>query len=308
MATWLPIASFIDRGFEVAPFADALSGEVSCREQVDPAERGRVVALVTGAVPVTAADAAQYPNLQMVLTCSTGTDHLDLPGLRALGLTVCNTPAYCSQEVADHALACLLGAWRDLWRLGGAVRAGEWEPGTMLRRFDAQRLGIIGLGRIGRALARSAAALGIQVVGHDPYLAEPVAGVRLLALDELLAVCDGVSLHLPGSAGAPPVIGAAELDLIKRGSVLVNVSRASLVDLDAMIAALRSGRLAAAVWDVWAQEPPAPDDARLLTPGLLVTPHVGWSSPQADAAYRVEAIEALRAVLLRGEEPVGRVL
>jgi phosphoglycerate dehydrogenase-like enzyme len=306
LATSLPIVLFIDRGFAVGPFAEALAGELECREQVSAGERDRVVGLVTGIEPVGAAEVALFPRLRVVLSCSTGTDHLDTAALRDLGLTVCHTPTYCTTEVADHALAGLLAAWRGLWELGQAVRAGWWEPSTMLRRFDAQRLGVVGLGRIGSQLARKAQALGIDVVGCDPD-PRAAADVPRVELDELLAGCNAVSLHLPGRAGAPPLLGAAEIATMKPGAVLVNVSRASLVDLDAMLVALEQGALGAAVWDVWPQEPPAVDDPRLQTPRLLVTPHVGWSSPQADVAYRAEAVDSLRAALIRGETPPGLV-
>jgi D-3-phosphoglycerate dehydrogenase len=116
-----------------------------------------------------------------------------------------------------------------------------------------------------------------------------------------------VSLHVPGRPGAPPLLGAAEIATMKPGAVLLNLSRASLVDLDAMLVALEEGALGAAVWDVWPQEPPAADDPRLQTPRLFVTPHVGWSSPQADVAYRAEAVDSLRAALIRGETPPGLV-
>jgi D-3-phosphoglycerate dehydrogenase len=304
---WLPIVLFIDRGFEVGPFADALAGEFRCQDQVAPAEHEQVVALVTGSEPVGVAEVTPFPRLKVVLSCSTGTDHLDATALQALGLTVCHTPAYCSSEVADHALACVLSAWRGLWSLGAEVRAGRWEPGTLLRRFDAQRLGIVGLGRIGAKLAHRARALGIEVVGRDPYPGTGAAEVPRLDLEELLATSDAVSLHLPGVPGAPPLLGVEQIAMMKPGAVLVNLSRPSLVDLDAMLAALRAGALGGAVWDVWPQEPPDHDDARLRTPGLLVTPHVGWSSPQAQDAYRAEALDALRASLVRGETPAGLV-
>ena len=287
----------------MAPFAEALAGELECRDSVDSAEAERVVALVTGGVPVGAAEARPYDGLRAVLTCSTGTDHLDIGALTGRGLTIANTPTYCSDEVADHALACVLAGWRGLWTLGAGVRAGAWESETMLRRSDAQRLGVIGLGRIGMRLARRARALGIDVVGCDPVVAPGAEDVPRVGLDELLSTSDAVSLHAPGQPGTTPLLGSRELALMKPGAILVNLARASLVDIDAVVAALESGALGGAAFDVWTEEPPAPDDTRIHTRGLLLTPHVGWSSPQADEAWREEAIGALRAALVTPSGP-----
>jgi D-3-phosphoglycerate dehydrogenase / 2-oxoglutarate reductase len=315
------IVLFIDHWFESVPLADELAPELECRSEVDDGDRAAVVALVTAGVPVGEAEVAPYPNLKMVLTCSTGTDHLDLHAFRRRGLIVCNTPTYCSEEVADHALACVLAAWRGLWRLDREVRDGAWETGTILRRFDAQRLGVVGLGRIGRALARRALVLGISVVAHDPFIRAEAPGIEtpslplgieMLSLERLLATSDAVSLHAPGPPAASaatmrPILGAAEIELMKPGAVLVNLARSSLIDLDAVLAALRRGHLGAVACDVWPEEPPRPGDARLDTPGLLVTPHVAWSSPEAERACMAEATAALRSGLIRREEPNGRV-
>jgi len=304
-----PIVLFIDRGFEAAPFAAALAGELDCRESVTAGEHRDVVALVTGLVPVGAADAERFPALRAVVSCGVGSDHLDLAELRGRAVVVCNTPTYCTDEVADHALACVLAGWRGLWRLADDVRSGGWDCNAigLLRRVDESRLGIVGLGRIGSSLARKARALGIDVLAHDPAPSAREPGVAMVSLDELLRVCDAVSLHTPATAGAPPILGSAELALLRPGAVLVNLSRAALVDLDALLLALRSGALGGAAMDVWPQEPPAAGDVRLQTPGLLVTPHAAWSSERANGAYREEALASLRAVLLEGREPPGRI-
>ncbi len=292
------IALFVDRGFPMEPFAEALAGEIDCRSEVGPDEAAEVVAIVTGTPPIGVAEVAPYPNLRLVLTCTIGTDHLDVTGLRERGLVVANTPTYCTQEVAEHALACILGGLRGLPRLDAAVREGHWDyaaAGVPLRFADAT-LGIVGLGRIGRAVAALGRAVGLTVVAHDPFA---LAGdVPLLSLDELLAASDVVSLHAPGGGG--PLLGEAELARMKPTAILVNLARPDLVDLDAMVAALRAGRLGGAAWDVWHHEPADPADPRLRAPGLLVTPHAAWHSARADQAYRDEAIGVLREVLLSG--------
>jgi D-3-phosphoglycerate dehydrogenase len=301
-----PVALFIDGGFPMEPFAEALGPSLSCRAAVGPGEAGSVAAIVTGAAAVGAAEVDGYPNLRLVLTCSIGTDHLDLGALRARGIVVANTPTYCTIEVAEHALACVLAGLRGLWRLDAAVRAGDWDyaaAGT-LRRFEDCRLGIVGLGRIGRALAARARAAGLEVVAHDPLVAG-AGDIPLLPLGDLLATSDAVSLHAPGQAGV--LLGAAEFERMRPGAILVNVARPDLVDLDAMVAALRSGRLGGAAWDVWPTEPPDPADERLRAPGLIVSPHAAWYSARADAAYREEAVEVLRDVVLLDREPASRV-
>jgi lactate dehydrogenase-like 2-hydroxyacid dehydrogenase len=127
-----PIVLYVDRGFDHRPIAEALAGELEAREAVGAAEAGDVVAIVTGAVPIGPADVAPYPRLQVVVTCTIGTDHLDLEGLQARGIAVRNTPTYCTGEVADHALACVLAGWRGLVALDAAVRDGRIRKGNLL--------------------------------------------------------------------------------------------------------------------------------------------------------------------------------
>jgi D-3-phosphoglycerate dehydrogenase len=251
-----PIALFVDRGFPYEPFADALAPALDCRPSVTPEEAADVVALVTGTPPVGADEIAPYPNLQLVLTCTIGTDHLDLDALRARGLVVANTPTYCTVEVAQHALACVVGGLRGLWKLDAAVKAGEWSYAAagLLRRFEDSRLGVVGLGRIGRTLAVHAQRLGIEVVAYDPYASG--GDVELVSLEELLRTSDAVSLHAPGGGG--PLLGADELALMKPDAILVNLARPDLVDLDAMVDALHAGRLGAAAWDGGPRSPPTP--------------------------------------------------
>jgi D-3-phosphoglycerate dehydrogenase / 2-oxoglutarate reductase len=299
-----PIVLIVDDYVDPELFAATLGPGYECRAgAANGAADGaadRVRVLVTGSEPIGAAEIEPYPELRLVVTCSVGFDHLDLPLLEGRGIAARNTPTYCTAEVADHALTCVLAGWRGLDGLHRDVLAGGWDhtPAGVLRRFDESRLAILGYGRIGRALGRRAAALGIDVVAHDPYIeAEAADGVPMLALDAALADADAVSLHIPGTPGTPPVLGARELALMKPGAVLVNVSRASLVDLDAMLAALRERRLMCAYWDVWPEEPPQAGDARLAAPGLIVTPHAAWYSADAEAGYTREAVAAIHELV-----------
>ena len=302
-ATATPIVLIVDSYVDPELFRGELGPAFEVRTTAPgPGESERVRVLVTGSVAIGAPEVAPYPNVRVVVTCSVGFDHLDLDQLRARGIATGNTPTYCTEEVADHALACVLAGWRGLDALDRAVRSGGWDhaPAGELRRFDASRLAVLGYGRIGRALARRARALGIDVVAHDPF-ATPSAGddVPLLELEAAITTAHAVSLHIPGTPGAPPVLGARELELMRPGAVLVNVSRPGLVDLDAMIAALGDGRLSCAYWDVWPDEPPRLDDARLSTPRLIVTPHAAWYSAAAEAGYTREAVAAINALLPR---------
>jgi D-3-phosphoglycerate dehydrogenase len=298
--TVAPIVLIVDPYVDPELFRAALGPEFDCRTTdpgADAADRVRVI--VTASEPIGAAEIAPYPGLRVVVTCSVGTDHLDLPVLEQRGIASGNTPTYCTEEVADHALACVLAGWRGLDGLDRAVTGGGWDHTAAgeLRRFDASRLAVLGYGRIGRALARRATALRIDVVAHDPFATAVPGDVPLLELDEAIATAHAVSLHIPGTPGAPPVLGDRELRLMRPGAVLVNASRPGLVDLDAMLAALHDERLACAYWDVWPDEPPRPDDPRLATPGLIVTPHAAWYSADAEAGYTREAVAAIRALL-----------
>ena len=303
----LVLDPFIDRDRVQHPLA-GVALVVGPEAHVAP-EDVRVIA--TGDVRIGRQEIDRFRSLRAVLTFSTGFDHFDLPALRGAGVAAYNTAGYCTEEVADHALACVLALWRGLPSLDRDVRDGLWRsdaPGP-LRRFDRSTLGIVGLGRIGQGLARRALALGVSVIGHDPFLPRAVAeraGIALCELDELLVRADAISLHAPGAPGAPPLIGAGELALMQPTSVLVNVARGSLVDLDALARALRSGLIGGAACDVWDSEPPERGDERLEAPNLLVSPHAAWYSDGAETQLYADAIATLRA-LAAGDSPPGNL-
>ena len=197
--------------------------------------------------PVTTHELAKLPGLRIVSTPSVGFDHVDVEAATARGVWVCNVPDYCVDEMADHTLALLLALVRGVVELDRSVRSGNWdyEAAGVLRRIADVRLGIIGFGRIGRALATRAVALGMDVTAYDPFLGDEdieAAGARPAALDELLARSDAISVHAPLLPETRGLLGADEIARLPRGAVVVNASRAALVDTGALLRALEDRR------------------------------------------------------------------
>ncbi len=265
-----------------------------------------VGALVWG-TQIGAEDLARLPRLEVVSTCSVGYDHIDVAAAASRGVVVCNVPDYCVEEMADSTLALLLALLRGVVVLDRSVRAGQWDDRAAgpLRRLSGTRLGIVGFGRIGRALAARALALGLEVWATDPYASDDdlaAAGVRPASLDELLGACRAVTLHLPLTAETEGLIGERELALMPRGSFLVDTARADLLDWDAFLRALESGHLAAAAVDTLPVEPPTHESPAPELPTLLVTPHAAWYSPEAETEVYRRATLAVRTVL-EGRRP-----
>jgi phosphoglycerate dehydrogenase-like enzyme len=306
-----PLILTVDPWFEQAELAELLP-EMRVLQRALPVADPACEAVVTSiGVPFGRRDADSLPALRVVVTASVGYDHLDVEGLAERGIASFCVPGYCSNEVADHALASVLALWRGLPRLDAARRAGVWDQVSTagLRRIAGSTLGVVGFGRIGRLLAERARALEIDVLAHDPLLDDAVirgAGATPASLDDLLRASHAVSLHLPLVAATEQLIGARELALLPRWAVLVNVSRAGLVDLSALADGLQAGRPAAAAFDVWESEPPRAGDPRLDAPNLLLTPHVAWASEQSDTRLLASVAEAVRAGL-EGRPHEGRL-
>ena len=254
-----------------------------------------VVGVLTIDTPVGEELFASLPALRVVVTATVGFDHIDIDAAEARGVAVASVPHYCTQEVADHALALLLALVRGVVALDRDVRRGGWNPRAAgpLRTLAELRVGIVGLGRIGGAVATRLLALGAEVWANDLL---PVArnGVRFVELDELLAECDAVTLHVPLTRETRGLIGRAELASVKRDALLVNTSRGAVVDVGAVLEALRGGRLGGAALDVLPQEPPpvAP-----IAPNLVLTPHAAYYSEAATERAFHLAVVRLREIL-----------
>ena len=238
---------------------------------------------------------ARLPALRVVGTATVGFDHIDLAAAERRGVAVVSVPDYCTEEVADHTLALLYALLRRVVALDRQVFAGGWDAKGMgpLRTLAGLRVGIVGLGRIGGAVATRLLALGAEVWAHDVL---PVAreGVRLVELDELFGKCDAVTLHVPLTSETRGLVGRAEIASMPAGALLVNTARGAVVDVGAVLEALRRGHLGGAALDVLPQEPPpvAP-----LAPNLIVTPHAAYYSEASEArAYRL-CLARVREVL-----------
>jgi D-3-phosphoglycerate dehydrogenase len=273
-----------------------------------------VVGVVSWERPVGEAELAALPRLRVVITPSVGYDHLDLDAARRHGgVWVCHVPDYCVDEMADTALALVLALVRGVVALDRCVREGFWDVtgAGPLRRVRGTRLGVVGFGRIGSAVAARALALGFEVWASDPAVdaaAIHAAGVRPAAsLDDLLARCEVVSLHAPLVPATRGLLGAREIALMPAGALVVNTARAALCDTGALLAALEDGRLGGAALDVLDVEPPTAAHPAPRHPRLIVTPHAAYASPEADAELERRVAAALRAAL-DGAAPDGALV
>jgi D-3-phosphoglycerate dehydrogenase len=298
----------IDPTWDVAWAEDELrDADVVVEAGTQPEGDDVVGLLVCPDVPVGRPELARLPRLEAVATNATGFDHLDVEALAEAGVWSSNIAGYCTEEVAEHAIAMTLDLLRGVTALDREVRAGSWDVFPRPpRRVAGACLGVVGFGRIGRAVAWRAEALGMEVVACDALVAAEqirAEGVEPVALDELLARADVVSLHAPLDGASRRMIDAAAIERMRPGALLVNCARGDLVDHEALAEALRSGRLGGAALDVLPKEPPGPDEPAFGFPQTIVNPHAAWYSPEAfRLCYSLPARDLARA--LTGGEPV----
>jgi len=290
---------------------DALAAAGVTVERSAPPWSGEDVVALISFASVTASDLERLPALRVIAAPSVGFDHVDVEAAARHGVWVCNVPDYCVDEMADHALALLLSLVRGVVELDRSVREGNWDhdaAGPLVRLSDV-RLGIVGFGRIGRALAARARALGMEVCAHDPLVPDSeiaAEGIRAVALTELLESSSAISVHVPLTEETRGLIGAPELALLPHGAFVVNVSRGGLLDVDALLEALENGRVGGVAFDVLEVEPPTAETPAPAAPRLVVTPHAGWYSERAhEEAHRRAAASVLDVI--EGRRPRNAV-
>lgn len=243
------------------------------------------------------------PQLRHVASYGVGVNHVDVAACHRRGVLVTNTPGVLTDATADHAMALLLAAARRVAEGDRVVRAGGWtsvDAGFLLGvHVTGKVLGVVGFGRIGQAVARRAAGFELRILYSGPRRVE-LAGTRHVALDELLAASDFVSLNVPLTGSTVNLLSRERIALMKRGAVLVNTARGEVVDDEALAEALSDGRLAAAGLDVFRDEPRVPSRF-LALPNVVLTPHLGSGSAETRAAMSRLVVEDV--LLVAGGEP-----
>jgi D-3-phosphoglycerate dehydrogenase / 2-oxoglutarate reductase len=256
--------------------------------------------IVRSQVQVDAEAIAAGSRLVVIGRAGVGVDNVDLDAATRAGITVINAPTANTIAAAEHTLALLYAVARRVAAADASVRRGEWKrsefTGVELR---GKTLGIVGLGKIGMAIAERARAMEMQILAHDPYVSTEVAanhGATLVEFAALLRASDVVSVHVPLTRSTKNLIGARELRAMPKGAILLNVARGGVVDEQALAEALRSGHIGGAGVDVFADEPPR-DSPLLDAPNTVLTPHLGASTAEAQVRVAVEAAQQVLDVL-----------
>jgi len=244
-----------------------------------------VIAILAGLEPLTDRVLSKAKSLRVIARCGTGLDSVDLQAASRLGIDVFNTPDAPTQAVAELTIAHMLNSLRHISTTDSNMRSGKWTP-TMGSLLATKTVGLIGVGRIGSAVAKLAQAFGARVIGFDPVVSSHNS-VELLSLDEVLNQSDIVSLHVPINDQTHHIVNASAISRMKPGSIVVNVSRGGLIDESALHDALKSQHLSGAALDCFEDEPYS--GPLLQLPGVHVTAHMGSYARETRDLMEVEA-------------------
>src|SRR5579864_7116352 len=291
--------------------------DTAALSEISDADCAEADGLMIMGFAVTGAELARFPKLRCIVRMGVGYDKLDRPAAAARNILVCNVPDYGTTEVADHAMALALTLRRGILLHHEYQRHNPPAPWRsfhhpMIQRLGTQTFGIVGLGRIGTAVALRAKAFNFRVVFYDPKHpngVELALGIgRAASLEDLLRQTDTLSIHAPLTPETNGMLGREQLALLKKGAVVVNDARGQIIDLDALADLLRSGHIAGAGLDVLPQETPTEPIPELLRAyrareewlegRLVITPHSAWLTPHSWEDTRKKSAETMRAALL----------
>ncbi len=296
-----------DEGLAVLEAADGI--QVDTKPGIDPDELRRIIAdydglIVRSGTKVTADLIEAADRLRVIGRAGIGVDNVDLPAATARGVIVMNTPEGNAITTAEHAIALMTSLARRIPQATASVRAGEWERTKFSgKELFNQVLGLIGLGTIGSIVADRARGLRMRVIAVDPLVSEERAqrlGVELVSLDELYRRADVISVHVPKTKDNTGMIGAAAFDKMKDGTLIVNAARGGIVSEAALLAALESGKVAGAAIDVFETEPPPADHPLLQRDDVVLTPHLGAATTQAQLNVAIDIATQVRNYLRSG--------
>jgi D-3-phosphoglycerate dehydrogenase len=272
-----------------------------------PEELGKIIGeydalIVRSETKVNAELIAQAKGLKIIGRAGVGVDNVDVAAASHAGIIVMNTPDGNTISAAEHTMAMILSLARNIPQAHGSMKAGKWERSKFMGvELFGKQLGIIGLGRIGGEVAKRARAFGMRIAGFDPFATELRAkelDAELMSLDELLSTSDFITVHTPKTKETAHLIGKRELELTKPGVRLINVARGGLYDELALAEAIKSGHVAGVATDVYEKEPPAPDNVLIQSDKVVVTPHLGASTTEAQENVAIslahQVIDALK--------------
>jgi D-3-phosphoglycerate dehydrogenase / 2-oxoglutarate reductase len=232
------------------------------------------------------------PNLKVIVRGGVGLDTIDAEYARSKGITVMNTPKASSASVAELAIGYMLMLARNLYKASATMKAEKWEKKAFEGdEIGGKTLGLIGIGNIGKEVARRASVLGMTVIAYDPYVKES-EGVKLVSLDDVLTKSDYITLHLPKTKESADMIGKAQFDKMKTGVRIVNCARGGIINEQALYDALTTGKVAGAALDVYAEEPPT-DWKLAKLDNVICSPHIGAATREAQGRVGAEVAEKL---------------
>jgi D-3-phosphoglycerate dehydrogenase / 2-oxoglutarate reductase len=263
--------------------------------------------VITQFSPVTAAVVNAMQKSKIIVRYGIGVDNVDLKAAAAKNIPVCNVPDYCIDEVADSALAMILDLVRKISAHAIRIKSGKWELATPISELfvlNEMTIGIVGFGRIGRAVAARLKPFRPKIMVFDPVVDAATVkaeGCTPASLDELLKSSDLVTLHCPSNDKTKQMINAETLGKMKKGAMLVNTSRGTLVKTDDLVAALKSGQISSAALDVTDPEPLNMDSPLVSMPNVLINPHLASASPGAVTKLRT-GVANIVAMAVKGEK------
>jgi D-3-phosphoglycerate dehydrogenase len=265
-------------------------------------------AILNSDFKLTAPMIASLRRCRIISHFGTGVDNIDIETATKHGIPVANVPDFCAEEVANRTWALLLGCSCQIVRSDQSIRRGLWRPpgGVDTLQIEGQTLGLVGFGRIGRAVARRARCFGMKVIAHDQYLSEIIArseGVAASDLETVFRTSDYVSLHVPLTPQTFHLVNPKTLSLMKPTAILLNTARGGLVDEVALAEQLRRGQLAGAGLDVFELEPPQPDNPLLVNDRVILTPHSAALTSVALERVRTLCVDAV-VRSLSGKRPL----